>query len=64
MSAKDTLCQMLKTLGFEATVTEQNYEDMLLLDIQTDEPKYNSPSAPLKSTPPKVLVVLYLLVFV
>jgi spoIIIJ-associated protein len=38
MSAKDTLCQMLKTLGFEATVTEQNYEDMLLLDIQTDEP--------------------------
>ena len=38
MSAKDTLLQMLKTLGFEATVTEQDYEDMLLLDIQTDEP--------------------------
>lgn len=37
MSAKETLGQMLKHLGFEATVTEQNYEDMLLLDIQTED---------------------------
>jgi spoIIIJ-associated protein len=37
MNAKDTLVQMLKHLGFEATVTEQNYDDMLLLDIQSDD---------------------------
>lgn len=37
MSAKETLGQMLKHLGFEATVTEQTYEDMLLLDIQTED---------------------------
>lgn len=37
MNAKETLVQMLKHLGFEATVTEQNYDDMLLLDIQSDD---------------------------
>jgi spoIIIJ-associated protein len=37
MSAKETLGQMLKHLGFEATVSEQDYEDMLLLDIQTED---------------------------
>jgi spoIIIJ-associated protein len=38
MNAKDTLGRMLQGLGFEATITEQEYEDMLLLDIQTDDP--------------------------
>lgn len=37
MNAKDTLVEMLKHLGFEATVTEQDYDDMLLLDIQTED---------------------------
>ena len=37
MNAKDTLVEMLKHLGFEATVTEQEYDDMLLLDIQTED---------------------------
>jgi spoIIIJ-associated protein len=37
MNAKDTLVEMLKHLGFEATVTDQEYDDMLLLDIQTED---------------------------
>lgn len=37
MNAKETLVEMLRHLGFEATVTEQEYEDMLLLDIQTED---------------------------
>lgn len=37
MNAKETLVEMLRHLGFEATVTEQDYEDMLLLDIQTED---------------------------
>lgn len=37
MNAKDTLIQMLKHLGFAAIVTEQDYNDMLLLDIQTED---------------------------
>jgi spoIIIJ-associated protein len=38
MNAKETLVQMLKHLGFDATVSEENYDDMLLLDIQTEDP--------------------------
>ena len=37
MNAKETLVELLRHLGFEATVTEQEYEDMLLLDIQTED---------------------------
>jgi spoIIIJ-associated protein len=37
MNAKSTLEQLLQHLGFQATVTEQPYEDMQLLDIETDD---------------------------
>lgn len=35
--AKSTLEQLLKHLGFEAEVTEQSFDDGLLLDVKTDE---------------------------
>ena len=35
--AKSTLEQLLKHLGFEAEVTEQTFDDSLLLDVKTDE---------------------------
>lgn len=35
--AKSTLEQLLKHLGFEAEVTEQTFDDGLLLDVKTDE---------------------------
>jgi spoIIIJ-associated protein len=34
---KDTLEQMLRTLGFEATVEEHNLEEGLLLDVKADD---------------------------
>src|SRR5258706_13655855 len=34
---KDTLQELLHTLGFEATVEEQPYDDGLLLDVKTEE---------------------------
>ena len=35
--AKSTLEQLLKHLGFEAEVTEQTFDDGLLLDVKIDE---------------------------
>src|SRR3954469_15085806 len=35
---KATLEKLLTLLGFEATVTEQNVDDGLLLDVQTSDP--------------------------
>lgn len=35
--AKSTLEQLLKHLGFEAEVTEQTFDDGLLLDVKSDE---------------------------
>ena len=35
---KTTLEELLKTLGFEATVDEQQNEDGVFLDIKTDDP--------------------------
>lgn len=35
---KSILEEMLKLLGFQATVTETNIEGTLLLDVQTDDP--------------------------
>jgi len=34
---KDTLQELLRTLGFEATVEEQPYDDGLLLDVKTED---------------------------
>jgi spoIIIJ-associated protein len=34
---KDTLQQLLDTLGFQATVEEHQFEDGLLLDVKTEE---------------------------
>lgn len=36
-SPKETLEQMLRLLGFTATVTELPYDDGLLLDVQTED---------------------------
>lgn len=38
VDAKSILEEMLKLLGFQATVTETNIEGTLLLDVQTDDP--------------------------
>ena len=35
---KATLEELLKSLGFEATVEEQHNEDGVFLDIKTDDP--------------------------
>ena len=35
--AKDTLQQLLETLGFSATIEEHHFEDGLMLDVKTDD---------------------------
>jgi spoIIIJ-associated protein len=38
VDAKSILEEMLKLLGFQATVSETNIEGTILLDVQTDDP--------------------------
>src|SRR5687768_2890218 len=38
VDAKSILEEMLKLLGFQATISETNIEGMILLDVQTDDP--------------------------